>query len=283
MVTNVLVVDDSAIARSTINKSLYTYGIPGLNIYEANNGYDALALLKTSKIDLVFSDLNMPDFNGEELLILIKSNPQFADIPVIISSSLINHSREERLMAEKATAVLQKPVNIEDLKRVFSTNLNFKQPKKIDIKKDQIILAMEHAVRKSFQNMLYVDFDKAREIITPGFSGTDQVTFVEMDQPFDGSLYLVIGYELASEILKKEIENSPIPRDLIIDETMAEICNTVAGQFMAQLVPSDKKFDFGIPICTKIAKEKTMHIPSKNNFALEFKHNDKPFYCLFKH
>jgi len=148
--------------------------------------------------------------------------------------------------------------------------------------KNQIIPALENAVRNSFENALFVDFDKAQEIKTPAFNSTDQVTVIEMRQPFDGSLYLVISYELASEILKSMQGTGSIPLELLVDETMAEICNTVAGRFMAEIVPSDQEFNFSLPICTKVAIEKSIHNKKKNSFTLEFTHKDKPFYCMFK-
>jgi len=124
MDTNILVVDDSVFARSIIKKSLEIYGFEGLNVYEANNGYEALAVLKTHEIDVVFTDLNMPDLNGEELLRMIKSKAEFSHIPVVIITSLINPAREKRLRDEKASAIIQKPITLPQIKDVLSSELH---------------------------------------------------------------------------------------------------------------------------------------------------------------
>ena len=124
MSTNILVVDDSVFARSMIKRSLEIYGFDNLEVFEANNGHEALTLLKTQKIDYVFTDLNMPDLNGEDLLKMIKTNEKLADVPVVIITSLINPAREKRLMSEKAAAILQKPVTLPQINDVLSRKLN---------------------------------------------------------------------------------------------------------------------------------------------------------------
>jgi len=120
METNILLVDDSVFARSIVKKSLEIYGIEGLNIYEAYNGFEALAVLKITEIDYVFTDLNMPDFNGEELLVEMKSKPEYSDIPIVIITSLLNPAREKKLLELKATAILQKPVTLPQIKNILS-------------------------------------------------------------------------------------------------------------------------------------------------------------------
>lgn len=125
METNVLIVDDSVFARSIVRKSLEIYGFKNLNIYEAYNGYEALAILNIHHIDVVFTDLNMPDFDGEELLNKIKSNPKLTGIPVIVITSLLNPAREQRLLEGKASAILQKPVTLPKIKDILTEKLQF--------------------------------------------------------------------------------------------------------------------------------------------------------------
>lgn len=151
------------------------------------------------------------------------------------------------------------------------------------LNKDIIFTAMEKAVRNTFETILFIDFDKATEIKTPGYNMTDQVTFIKVYAPIGGELYLVIGYDLAFEIIKSlynEKDENVIM--LLVDEIMAEICNTVTGRFMAEIVPPDKEFNFSLPTCTKIEHEKVIHNFEKNIYALEFIHREKPVYCMFR-
>lgn len=72
MIKRVLIVDDSSTARSIIRRTLEISGMDEIEIGEAANGNEAMEILKTNKYDLVFTDLNMPDMNGEQLLKRIK-------------------------------------------------------------------------------------------------------------------------------------------------------------------------------------------------------------------
>ena len=81
---NVLIVDDSAFARSLIIRSLSICGLVDTVFQEAANGEEALTVLKSNNIDLVFTDLNMPEMDGEELLMRIKSDPSYFDVPVVV-------------------------------------------------------------------------------------------------------------------------------------------------------------------------------------------------------
>ena len=98
MDTSVLIVDDSMFARGIIKRSLEICGLDDAEFYEAGNGLEALDILGSRKIDLVFTDLNMPDMNGEELLDQINHNFAFLDIPVVVITSLNNIAKEQNLL-----------------------------------------------------------------------------------------------------------------------------------------------------------------------------------------
>tara|TARA_B100001123_G_C15059971_1_gene927154 strand:- start:59 stop:457 length:399 start_codon:yes stop_codon:yes gene_type:complete len=77
-----IIADDYSTARRLIKDSLQQLGFSCL---EAENGYQALALIKQTTLDLVIADVNMPDFNGLELLKEIRDNDNFKDLPVILT------------------------------------------------------------------------------------------------------------------------------------------------------------------------------------------------------
>lgn len=82
---NILVVDDSATMRAMIVSVIESLG--DHHIVEASSGFDALRFLPRSRIDLILTDINMPDINGLELLSYLRKNPNYKDIPVFIISS----------------------------------------------------------------------------------------------------------------------------------------------------------------------------------------------------
>ena len=67
----VLIVDDEETLTWSMSKSL-SKDRDKYEVIVANNGKEALNLLKTNKIDLVISDIRMPDINGLDLLVKIK-------------------------------------------------------------------------------------------------------------------------------------------------------------------------------------------------------------------
>lgn len=123
----VLIVDDSTMARALIKRSLEICGFENLEISEASNGMEALGILKKKSFDLVFSDLNMPVLDGEGLLKRIKSSPKLNHIPVVIISSKTNSATEKKLIADHAQAVLSKPLSIPELNSVLENSLNLEK------------------------------------------------------------------------------------------------------------------------------------------------------------
>jgi two-component system chemotaxis response regulator CheY len=65
---NVLIVDDSAMMRAIIRRTIQLTGVEVGTLHEAANGRDALAVLETKPVDALFTDINMPVMNGPDLL-----------------------------------------------------------------------------------------------------------------------------------------------------------------------------------------------------------------------
>jgi len=83
-ITKVLVIDDS----NTIRRSAEIFlKQGGHEVVLAEDGFDALSKLSDYQPDLVFCDILMPRLDGYQTCAIIKRNPQFADVPVIMLSS----------------------------------------------------------------------------------------------------------------------------------------------------------------------------------------------------
>jgi signal transduction histidine kinase len=103
----ILVVDDNEINRLLIVKLLGRYKH---QLLEAVDGAEALALVKTAAPDLVFTDLLMPRMDGYELIRQVRANPQTANIPIIVYTSLyMARGAAELAKAYAVTDVLTKP------------------------------------------------------------------------------------------------------------------------------------------------------------------------------
>lgn len=112
-VFTVLIVDDSAAMRSLLVATLETLG--QLAIVQAPNGFEALRMLPREQIDLVLTDINMPDINGLELLSFIRNNPMYTDIPVVVISTEGSRKDIEKGLALGANEYLVKPFHPDQL------------------------------------------------------------------------------------------------------------------------------------------------------------------------
>jgi two-component system, chemotaxis family, chemotaxis protein CheY len=108
MAYNVLIVDDSAVMRAMVIKSLGLCGVPLGEIYQASDGAQALRLLQEHRVDLALVDMNMPVMSGEKLLEHIRQNPETADLPVIVVSTESSEARIA-LIKSKDAAFVHKP------------------------------------------------------------------------------------------------------------------------------------------------------------------------------
>jgi len=108
MALNILVVDDSAVMRKMIIKTMGMCGIPLGEIKQAANGQEGLEELGKNWIDIVILDINMPIMNGEEMIDEMQQDPEIKDIPVIVISTEGSSTRIERLK-EKGAKFIQKP------------------------------------------------------------------------------------------------------------------------------------------------------------------------------
>ena len=81
MPKTIMVVDDSSSMRQMIT---FTLEGAGYQAVEATDGADALAKSNAQKVDLVITDLNMPNMNGFQLLAEIKKDEKLKHLPVLM-------------------------------------------------------------------------------------------------------------------------------------------------------------------------------------------------------
>lgn len=89
------------------------------NIVEASSGFEALRLLPREKVDLILTDINMPDINGLEFLSYLRTNPNYQDIPVIIISTEGSQHDIDRGKLIGANEYVVKPFEPADLQKII--------------------------------------------------------------------------------------------------------------------------------------------------------------------
>ncbi|MDP1759704.1 MAG: response regulator [Thermodesulfovibrionales bacterium] len=110
---NILVVEDSPTMRQLIGFAMKR--IAGSKVIEATDGVDALKKLSSEKIDLILADINMPVMDGLKLVSLVRGNPAYKDIPIIMITTEGAEEDRKRALAIGANAYLPKPIQTQEL------------------------------------------------------------------------------------------------------------------------------------------------------------------------
>ncbi len=119
MALNVLVVDDSAVMRAMIVRTLKLSGVPLAEIHQAGNGEEGLRVVRDEWVDLILLDVNMPVMNGEEMLTALRAEEATRGLPVIVVSTESSDTRLARLTAQGAR-IVHKPFPPETLRAMIA-------------------------------------------------------------------------------------------------------------------------------------------------------------------
>ena len=111
-----LIVDDSLTMRSVIKKTVQMSGFEAEKYLEAGSGAEAIEVLKEQKVDLVLSDINMPQMSGIEMLKKVKADPKTASIPVVMISTEGSEERILEAVKSGASGYLKKPFQPEEIR-----------------------------------------------------------------------------------------------------------------------------------------------------------------------
>jgi two-component system chemotaxis response regulator CheY len=116
MSLRILIVDDSPIIRSVIEKNIHLAEVPVTQCIHAGNGQEALDQMAHQWIDLAFVDINMPVMNGVELIEKMKADDMLKTVPVIVASTEGSETRIEALRNLGIAGYLRKPFTPEQFK-----------------------------------------------------------------------------------------------------------------------------------------------------------------------
>lgn len=117
MAQRILTVDDSPTMRRMIEMTIKT---GGYDVVEAADGQAALELLKGCSVDLIISDINMPNLNGIELTRALRANPKFAKTPIILLTTESDPEKKAEGKSAGATGWIVKPFKQDQLLAVLA-------------------------------------------------------------------------------------------------------------------------------------------------------------------
>lgn len=117
MAFRVLVVDDSPAMRSVIRRVIQLSGFEVEEFLDAGDGGQALRLLRQEAIDVVLTDINMPNITGEQLLCEMRGDEALRNKPVIVVSTDSTEHRIRRMLQLGARGYVTKPFFPEALRQ----------------------------------------------------------------------------------------------------------------------------------------------------------------------
>jgi two-component system chemotaxis response regulator CheY len=116
MAKTIMTVDDSASVRQMVS---FTLKNEGHTVIEAVDGKDALGKLK-GQVDMIITDLNMPNMDGIELIRQVRAQATYKFIPIIMLTTESQAEKKQDGKAAGATGWIVKPFKPEQLLAVVN-------------------------------------------------------------------------------------------------------------------------------------------------------------------
>lgn len=110
--TSVLAVDDSVSMRQLVS---FTLSEAGFEVVSAVDGKDALSKAQSNQVDVVLTDVNMPNMNGIELIKELRQLPSYRFTPMLLLTTESADDKKAEGKAAGATGWLVKPFDPEQL------------------------------------------------------------------------------------------------------------------------------------------------------------------------
>lgn len=126
----ILIVDDIASNRFMLKEVLIRLN---QDVFEANDGKQALTMVKQNPPDLIFMDIRMPVMSGGDATKILKSDPETKHIPVIVFTGDVVQKNRDGALKEGYDGYLTKPIKVAELVDVLSQHINIYDWKKKDL------------------------------------------------------------------------------------------------------------------------------------------------------
>ncbi|MFN7994708.1 MAG: response regulator [Bryobacteraceae bacterium] len=115
MALNILIVDDSTAIRKILIRVLRQTELPIGEVFEARDGLEALEIVKAQSLNLVLSDINMPNMDGLAFLSAIRSIEQCQKVPVIMITTEGSEEKVAQAIRLGSAAYIRKPFTAEQI------------------------------------------------------------------------------------------------------------------------------------------------------------------------
>ena len=118
----VLIVDDSKTARKHIRNLLRKMGMENISL--ANDGVEAVEIMKDHLFDIVITDYNMPQMDGQKLTSHIRNHSDQSSIPILMVTSENDEARLDSVLKSGVSAVCDKPFDVNHVRNLLGQLLS---------------------------------------------------------------------------------------------------------------------------------------------------------------
>jgi signal transduction histidine kinase len=108
----ILYIEDDPASRLLVERTL---NFAGYHVLVAENGLDGLAMARKEAVDLVLTDINLPDISGREVTTRLRSDSRFDQTPIVALTAQALDEQRDMTMAAGITGYLTKPIDVEAL------------------------------------------------------------------------------------------------------------------------------------------------------------------------
>lgn len=118
----VLIVDDSRMARKHLGRVLQQIGVT--DITEAEDGVQAKAIIEQHGFDLILTDYNMPNMDGEALISYVRNESDLSHVPILMVTSEENEARLSSVKQAGVSALCDKPFEMTQVRGLLASLLD---------------------------------------------------------------------------------------------------------------------------------------------------------------
>lgn len=237
MAWNILVVDDSSLTRKRIKRIIEMTDLDIGEFLDADNGSNALKVLDESDVDLVLTDLNMPEMSGDEMVHQMKNSDTTKEIPVVVISTESKTSRIKDLLADGVKDYLHKPFTPEEFKEMIQTLWTKSETEAENL--------LPQALTQALETMAFLTVTPEDEgMIIPTETITAEIGFTGAKK---GTIQIIASTDFCKTLAENIAAIDDVSNQAALD-ALKELSNVTCGLFLPMVVSSTADvFDITVP------------------------------------
>lgn len=122
---NILIVDDSKIVRRVLTNTVKRYFVAPkwteLNIFEAEDGFVAMEMMKKEKVDIMLLDWNMPNMTGDKVVEAVRANKEWNKTRIVMATTEGSKSSVLAMIKKGANGYMVKPFQEDAIFKTLDT------------------------------------------------------------------------------------------------------------------------------------------------------------------